>query len=57
MTEEMKKQICRAVYYGYDVKTIAEIEAVTEDEVNDTVTWGNDSGYFKELEVIEEVDE
>ena len=58
MTDEMRKQICRAVYYGYNVEKIAKIESITEEEVNDAVTWGNDSGYFSELETgIEEVDE
>jgi len=58
MTDEMRKQICRAVYYEYDVEKIAKIESITEEEVNDAVTWGNNSGYFSELETgFEEVDE
>lgn len=49
MTEETKKQICKSYHYGFTVKDIAYIERGTEDEINQALKWGEDSGYFDEL--------
>lgn len=48
MTEETKKELLKAYHYNYDIKTIAEIMNVTEDEVKEVIEEGGE--FLKELE-------
>ena len=49
MTEEQKKEICKAYFYGYAIFKIAEIEGTTEKTVVSAINWGKQNGYFNEL--------
>ena len=49
MTEEQKKEICKAYFYGHPIVQIAEIEEVSDEEVVSAVNWGKQSGYLDEL--------
>lgn len=49
MTDEQKKEICKAYFYGYSVEHIAEIEEVQIEQVQDAVLWGNQTNYFDDL--------
>lgn len=50
MTDEQKKEICKAIFYGHTVSETAGIEEVSEKEVFDAVAWGEQNGYKDELE-------
>ena len=40
MTEEQKKEIVKAAFYGHTTAEIAENEEVSEEEVNSTIARG-----------------
>ncbi len=48
MTEETKKELLKAYHYKYDIKTIAEIMNVSEEDVQKVVDEGKE--FLKELE-------
>lgn len=50
MTDEQRKEIVKAAFYGHKPAEIAEIEEVTEKEVLDAIAWGETNGYKAELE-------
>lgn len=50
MTDEQRKEICKSYFYGFAVVQIAEIEEVSEEEVNSAIAWGELNGYKAELE-------
>lgn len=50
MTEEQKKEIVKAAFCGHTSAEIAEIEKVSEEEVNSAIVWGELNGYKAELE-------
>ena len=48
MTEETKKELLKAYHYKYDIKTIAEIMDVSEEDVQKVIDEGEE--FLKELE-------
>lgn len=50
MTDEQRKEIVKAAFYGHTTAEIAEIEEVSEEEVNSAIAWGELNGYKAELE-------
>ena len=50
MTDEQKKEICKDFYYKITVKKIAEIENVSQQDVEKAIAWGEQTGYMKALE-------
>lgn len=49
MTDEQRKEICKAHFYGFAIVQIAEIENVSDEEVVSAINWGKQSGYFEDL--------
>lgn len=49
MTDEQKKEICKAHFYGFAIVQIAEIENVSDEEVVSAINWGKQNGYFEDL--------
>ncbi len=49
MTEEQRKEICKAHFYGFTIVQIAEIENVSDEEVVSAINWGKQTGYLEEL--------
>ena len=50
MTDEQRKEICRAAFYGMSLKEIAEVEEAAEKEVSEAIAWGDQTGYTADLE-------
>jgi len=50
MTEEQRKEIVKAAFYGHKSAEIAELEEISEEEVLNAIAWGESSGYKAELE-------
>ena len=49
MTDEQRKEICKAFFYKMTVKEIAEAEHIDSEEVAKAIRWGEQSGYTNEL--------
>ena len=49
MTDEQKKEICKAYVKGFAFVQIADIERISDEEVKEAVNWGKQTGYLEEL--------
>lgn len=49
MTDEQRKEICKAFFYKMTVKEIAEAEQIDAEEVAKAIRWGEVTGYTNEL--------
>jgi len=49
MTDEQKKEICKAFFYKMTVKEIAEAEHIDAEEVAKAIRWGEITHYADEL--------
>ncbi len=49
MTDEMRKEICKAFFYGMTVKEIAECENIDAEEIAKAIAWGEQTRYTEEL--------
>jgi len=50
MTDEQKKEICKAYFDGFAIVQIADFEGVSDEEVKEAIRWGRKTGYEAELE-------
>ena len=53
MTDEQRKEICKAYFNGYAIVQIADFEGVSDEEVKEAIRWGRTTGYETELEEME----
>jgi DNA-directed RNA polymerase specialized sigma24 family protein len=49
MTEEQRKEICKAYVKGFAFVQIADFEGISDEEVKEAVNWGKQTGYLEEL--------
>lgn len=49
MTDEQRKEICKAYFEGFAIVQIADFEGVSDEEVKEAIRWGRQNGYFEEL--------
>ena len=49
MTEEKKKEVCKAYVKGFAFVQIADMENISDEEAREAVNWGKQTGYLKEL--------
>ena len=50
VTDEQRKEICKDFYYEITEEKIAEIENVSQQDVEKVILWGEQTGYMKALE-------
>lgn len=50
MTDEQRKEICKAYFNGFAIVQIADFEGVSDEEVKEAIVWGRKTGYESELE-------
>ena len=49
MTDEQRKEICKAYVKGFAFVQIADIECISDEEAKEAVNWGKQTGYLEEL--------
>lgn len=49
MTEEKKKEVCKAYVKGKAFVQIADLEGISDEEAREAVSWGKQTGYLEEL--------
>ncbi|MBR1529112.1 MAG: hypothetical protein IJ642_07400 [Oscillospiraceae bacterium] len=49
MTDEQRKEICKAFFYRMTIKEIAGAEQIDAEEIAKAIRWGEITGYTSEL--------
>lgn len=49
MTDEQKKEICKAYFDGFAIVQITDFERVSDEEAKEAIQWGKQTGYETEL--------